>query len=57
VIERRGRVLDAVHADLHMRGYPFLNPGIEPGPGAGRTMGLIDPASNGLRFYEPAPTG
>jgi Glyoxalase superfamily protein len=45
--------LEAVHAELHSREYPFLNPGIEPGPGTGRTMELIDPASNRLRFYEP----
>ncbi len=51
------RNLDAVHAELHTRDYPFLNPGIETGPGKGRTMELIDPACNWLRFYEPAPTG
>jgi catechol 2,3-dioxygenase-like lactoylglutathione lyase family enzyme len=44
----------ALHAELRGRGYPFLNPGIEPGPGGGREMQLIDPASNRLRFYEPA---
>ena len=48
------RNLDAIHAALHKRGYPFLNPGIEDGPGRGRTMTLIDPASNRLRFYESA---
>ena len=50
------RNLDALHAELHKRGYPFLNPGIEPGPGNGREMQLIDPASNRIRFYEPEPT-
>src|SRR5215469_16844631 len=30
------RNLDALHAELHKRGYPFLNPGIAPGPGDGR---------------------
>ena len=49
------RNLDAIHAALGQRGYPFLNPGIEDGPGQGRTMTLIDPASNRLRFYEPTP--
>jgi extradiol dioxygenase family protein len=44
--------VDALHAELAGRGYPFLNPGIEPGPGDGREMQLIDPASNRLRFYE-----
>lgn len=49
--------LDAIHAELHTRAYPFLNPAIEEGPGPGRTMQLIDPASNRLRFYQPSPTG
>jgi hypothetical protein len=49
--------LDALHAELHQRRYPFLNPGIEPGPGHGREMQLIDPASNRIRFYQPAPAG
>jgi Glyoxalase superfamily protein len=40
------RNLDALHAELNQRGYPFLNPGIGPGPGHGREMQLIDPASN-----------
>lgn len=48
--------LDALHSELHKRGYPFLNPGIEPGPAEGREMQLIDPASNRIRFYEPAET-
>jgi ribosomal-protein-alanine N-acetyltransferase len=46
--------LDDLHAELHGRGYPFLNPGIEL-HGPGREMLLIDPASNRIRFYEPAP--
>ncbi len=50
------RNIDALHAELHQRGYPFLNPGISPGPANGREMQLIDPASNRIRFYEPAPT-
>ena len=49
------RNIDALHAELHKRGYPFFNPGISPGPGNGREMQLIDPASNRIRFYEPAP--
>lgn len=49
--------VDALHAELRERGYPFLNPGVGPGPGGGREMQLIDPASNRLRFYErPAAT-
>ncbi len=45
--------LDALHSELADRDYPFLNPGVEPGPAGGREMQLIDPASNRLRFYEP----
>jgi catechol 2,3-dioxygenase-like lactoylglutathione lyase family enzyme len=44
--------LDTLHAELREQGYPYLNPGIEAGPGAGRQMELIDPSSNRLRFYE-----
>ena len=51
------RNLHALHAELHQRGYPFFNPGIGPGPGNGSEMQLIDPASNRIRFYEPAPIG
>ena len=51
------RNLDALHADLHQRGYPYLNPGVGPGPGGGREMQLIDPSSNRIRFYEPALAG
>jgi len=51
------RNIDALHAELHKRGYPFLNPGIGPGPGNVREMQLIDPASNRIRFYQPASTG
>ena len=47
--------IDALHAELRTRGYPYLNPGIEEGPGSGRTLQLIDPASNRVRFYEPGP--
>jgi catechol 2,3-dioxygenase-like lactoylglutathione lyase family enzyme len=44
----------ALHAELRVRGYPFLNPGLEPGPGGGRELQLIDPASNRIRFFESA---
>lgn len=50
------RNIDALHTELHERGYPFFNPGIGPGPGNVREMQLIDPASNRIRFYEPAPS-
>jgi hypothetical protein len=49
------RNIGALYAELHQRGYPFLNPGIGSGPGGVREMQLIDPASNRIRFYEPAP--
>src|SRR6202035_721405 len=43
-----------LHAELVAKDYPFLNPGLEPGPGGGGLeLQLIDPASNRLRFYEP----
>ena len=29
----------ALHAELHAKDYPFLNPGTGPGPGDGREMG------------------
>ena len=51
------RNLDALHAELHQRGYPYLNPGVGPGPGDGREMPLIDPSSNRIRFYEPPTAG
>jgi hypothetical protein len=44
--------VDALWGELRERDYPFLNPGVEPGPGGGREMQLIDPASNRIRFYE-----
>ena len=52
LVQMRG--VDALHAELRRRGYPFLNPGVGPGAGGGREMQLIDPASNRLRFYERA---
>ena len=50
------RNIDALHAELHQRGYPFFNPGLETGPRGVKEMQLIDPASNRIRFYEPAST-
>jgi extradiol dioxygenase family protein len=50
LVEVRG--VDDLHAELAGKHYPFLNPGIEDGPGEGRTLQLIDPSSNRLRFYE-----
>jgi ribosomal-protein-alanine N-acetyltransferase len=48
------RDVDDLHAELCERRYPFFNPAVEPGPGGGREMQLIDPASNRIRFYERA---
>jgi len=42
----------ALHAELQAKGYPFMNPGLEP-HGGGLEMVLLDPASNELRFYQP----
>jgi catechol 2,3-dioxygenase-like lactoylglutathione lyase family enzyme len=50
LIETRG--VGELHAELRAKGYAFLNPGIQPGPGNGLEMTLIDPASNRLRFFE-----
>jgi catechol 2,3-dioxygenase-like lactoylglutathione lyase family enzyme len=41
-----------LHTELRAKGYPFLNPGIEP-HGAAQEMVLLDPAANELRFYQP----
>jgi extradiol dioxygenase family protein len=46
------RGVAALHGELRQRDYPFLNPGLEPGPGGGTELQLIDPASNRIRFYE-----
>ena len=45
--------IDELLGELRSHRYPYLNPGIEDGPGSGRTLQLIDPASNRIRFYEP----
>jgi catechol 2,3-dioxygenase-like lactoylglutathione lyase family enzyme len=39
----------ARHTELRAKGYPYLNPGIEP-HGVGIEMVWLDPASNQLRF-------
>ena len=49
--------IDGLHAELHQRAYPFLNPGIGPGPGNVREMQLIDPASNRIRSTNPHQPG
>ncbi|HEV2060375.1 MAG TPA: glyoxalase superfamily protein [Solirubrobacteraceae bacterium] len=52
LVETQG--VEALHVELAGRDYPFLNPGVGPGPANGREMQLIDPASNRLRFFERA---
>ena len=52
LVEMRG--IEELHAELRKKGYAFLNPGLELGPGGGREMQLIDPASNRIRFWERA---
>jgi catechol 2,3-dioxygenase-like lactoylglutathione lyase family enzyme len=52
LVEVRG--LDALHAELAARAYPFFDPAVRPHP-LGRTMELIDPSSNRLPFFERAP--
>jgi catechol 2,3-dioxygenase-like lactoylglutathione lyase family enzyme len=46
--------VDELHTELRDKDYPFLNPAVEPGPGGGRELQLIDPFSNRLRFFERA---
>ena len=55
LVETKG--VEKLHAELRERDYPFLNPGLEPGPAGGRELQLIDPASNRIRFYERAAAG
>lgn len=53
LVELRG--LDALHAELRAKRYPFFNAGIGDGPAGGREMTVIDPASNRVRFFERPP--
>jgi catechol 2,3-dioxygenase-like lactoylglutathione lyase family enzyme len=43
--------VEALHRELHTKGYPFMNPGIDP-RGIGRELAVIDPASNVIRFFQ-----
>ncbi len=39
--------------ELHGRQYPFMNPGLEEGPGENMlSTELLDPAGNMIRFFE-----
>lgn len=44
----------ALHRELHAKGYPFMNPGIDA-RGAGKEVLVLDPASNQIRFFESGP--
>jgi catechol 2,3-dioxygenase-like lactoylglutathione lyase family enzyme len=48
--------IEALHAELSAKDYPFMSPGIEP-HGVGREMQLLDPASNQIRFFQRDQTG
>lgn len=43
-----------LHAELHAKDYPYLNPGIDesPGDGDGTCLTLLDPFGNCLRIDE-----
>ncbi|MQM25596.1 glyoxalase superfamily protein [Glycomyces albidus] len=49
--------LDAFHRELEAKDYPNLRPGIEAVPWGARSMTVIDPFGNTLRFneYESRP--
>jgi hypothetical protein len=43
----------ALHRELHGKGYRFMNPGLDPGPGEHMlSTELIDPFANLIRFFE-----
>jgi catechol 2,3-dioxygenase-like lactoylglutathione lyase family enzyme len=48
--------LDALHAELAARRYPFARPGIEAAPWGERVLTVADPFGNRLIFHErPEP--
>lgn len=55
VVETTG--LRELYDELLSKDYPFLRPGWHPGegPAGGTEVQLIDPFSNRVRFFEPAP--
>ncbi|WP_102960928.1 glyoxalase superfamily protein [Mangrovicella endophytica] len=44
--------VEALHAELAARSYPFARPGLETAPWAARTLTVLDPAGNRLFFNE-----
>ena len=43
--------VEALHAEISARPYPFFNPAVGSHP-LGRELQVIDPSSNRLRFFE-----
>ena len=51
LVEVRG--IKELLQELHSKGYRFMNPGLDPGPGEHMlSTELIDPFSNLIRFFE-----
>jgi len=51
LVEVRG--IETLHKELHSKGYPFMNPGLDEGPGEHMlSTELIDPFGNLIRFFE-----
>jgi uncharacterized glyoxalase superfamily protein PhnB len=46
------RGLEAWHRELMTKGYKYMRPGIETMDWGAKTMGVIDPAGNKIRFSE-----
>lgn len=44
--------LDRLHAELHAKDYPYLNPGIEAMPWGTRDLSVKDPFGNRLTFCD-----
>ncbi|GLS06312.1 glyoxalase [Chitiniphilus shinanonensis] len=47
--------VDALHAELATRDYPWLRPSVEVAPWGDRLLKLTDPFGNRLLFNEPEP--
>jgi catechol 2,3-dioxygenase-like lactoylglutathione lyase family enzyme len=52
VVFVRMKGIDALHAELAVKQYKYLRPGIEREPWAARSLQLIDPFGNRLRLTE-----
>jgi hypothetical protein len=49
----RIRGIEAFHREISAKGYPYMGPGLETSPWNTREVGVIDPFSNHISFYEP----